>query len=190
MEKKKWVEPLTRALSWPSRILWVISAAVVLIMALHVLADVILRSFTHQPLPATLEFTAMWWMPLVIFTGLGAAQLGKEHLRVTLFLDGIRGKTRRAAEFISLAVAMTVIGMATVFAFEGALASTQIGETVLSAIAVPVWPIKWVAAFGLAVFMVQLLVSFIEVAAASSAELERLDEADEIFEQMEEEVSG
>jgi TRAP-type C4-dicarboxylate transport system permease small subunit len=187
MQQRSWVATLTRALSWPSRILWAVAAATVLIMAIHVLADVIARNVTHRPLPATLEITSTWWMPLIIFAGLGAAQLTNEHIRVTLFLDGLRGGTRRVAEIVALLTALLVIGIATGFAFEGAIESTRIQEALLSVIAVPVWPIKWVAAIGLAVFMLQLVVSLIETITARSEDLARMDEAEEVMEQLEEE---
>lgn len=125
-----------------------LSAVVLLILTINILADASSRSFLNRPLPLTLEISSHYWMPLLVFFGLAAAQRHDEHLRVTLVLDGLTARARRIAELVAYTASGVLILFVLYFVVTGAIESTVTNETDINAGGLPLWPARWAGAIG------------------------------------------
>lgn len=135
------------------------SAAALFVMCLHIVADVASRWLANEPLAGTLEITAFWWMPTLVFLALAITQSRNEHLRATLLVDGLSEKYKRYAEALTSAVAIVLLAIMLYYAALGAADSTAIREAKLGVVTVPVWPFRWVAVIGLITLILQTFAS-------------------------------
>lgn len=166
------------AARWVSRlsvVLVVLAAAATLVLMLHVVADVVARNVFNRPLPATLELSQHWWMVLVVFAGLGYAQLRGEHVRATVLTDRLPASVGRIAEVGALVLLTVFAGLIAYYGWGEAAESTAIEETVAAA-DVPVWPMHWAVPVGAAVLALQCLVSIRLVLTRPNASRDLLDQ--------------
>ncbi|QSE95642.1 TRAP transporter small permease [Rhodococcus pseudokoreensis] len=132
---------------------------IVLILTVQIAADVLARNHFNKPIPGTLELTANLFMPLIIFLSLAYAEYAGDHIRATIVVARLTGRTAKATELIGRIVTLLVVLALTYYAVIGATYATEIRLEALGAITLPVWPVKILAAVGLALFAVQLLAS-------------------------------
>lgn len=162
-----------RWVSWLSVVLVALAAGATVVLMLHVVADVVARNVFNWPLPATLELAQHWWMVLLVFAGLGYAQLRGEHVRATVLTDRLPESLHRIAEVGALALMTVFAGLIAYYGWGEAAESTAIKETVVAA-DVPVWPMHWAVPVGAAVLALQCLVSIHRVLTRPHANRDQL----------------
>lgn len=146
-----------RAANKITKLLLAVGSLACLVMAVQVTADVTARAALNQPIPGTLEIVSSWWMPLIVFLAVGAAQSADEHIRVTVLTGALPPRAKKVADLGALVLSGLMIAGVTYFAYESARDSIEIGETVAGTVAAPLWPIKVAALVGLAVYLLQIV---------------------------------
>ncbi|MCR2764353.1 TRAP transporter small permease [Microbacterium sp. zg.B48] len=132
-----------------------VAAVATVLMGLHIVADVIGRAVFNHPLPATLEIVSFMWMPTIVYLAVAYAQLKNEHLRVTLSVERLHGRSRRIADVVGFGIGGLVIGMMTAYAWMSAARSVAILEMRPAVIYVPLWPFRVVVVIGLLLLLGQ-----------------------------------
>lgn len=141
-----------------SRLLGYAAGVAVLAMMFHVTADVVARTVRGAPLGGTLEWTTWVWMPAIVFLALAGALAAGEHLRVTMLVEALTRLPRKIAEALTLLLLLGVVVLLDVGMWMAALESFKLQEADLGAgVEVSIWPMKFVAAFGLAMLGIQAL---------------------------------
>lgn len=129
----QWIRSLDRSLS-------IVTSIALIVMMLHIVLHAVMRGFFQAPITGTNEIVTFYYLPLVALLGIPAAQLKREHITVTLFIDRMG---ERAA--ITLTVIACAIGAALSvgFAYFGlleALSNLESGSTA-GVTAIITWPI-------------------------------------------------
>ena len=151
----RWVRRLDQAA------LSVCGLAIVL-LAVHVIVDVVARNVFHYSLHDTLAFVSYLWMPLIAYLALGAAQLAQEHMSVTLLVDHVGPRTRLVVVTVAdLLVAALLLYMA-VLAWYAVQDSWRLDERAGLARWIVLWPVKAVVMVGMALYCVSTLATVVE----------------------------
>lgn len=151
-------EPLwVRAIDRLNIGLFSVAAAVIVILMLHMVADVAGRYLFNKPIPGTLEIVTFWWMPIIVFLSLGWAQQRGEHITVTLLTERLGATWRRVIETAGDLLSLAVVALLAWFTFQGALKGMEVGQASIGSISVPIWPVKFIAAVGLVGYFLQLI---------------------------------
>ncbi|MDP2698574.1 TRAP transporter small permease [Thalassospira sp.] len=139
---------LYRSVAWLNTAFLVISAIFVVLMMVHVTADVLLRMVLDVGITGTLEVVSYYYMVCAIFLAAGYVELHNEHIRVDLFVQ----QMPRSAQVI-----LYVLACGAGFAFFGFLAwqsmidairATQSQETIMSNFLFYIWPSRWALPVG------------------------------------------
>ena len=148
-----------RVIDTINRVLFSVAAVAIVILMIQVILDVGGRYFFNRPIAGTLELVTYWWMPIIVFLSLGWAQRRGEHISVTLLTDTLSERLNRIVWTVGDVFGLIIVGMLTVFAWQGAAKATGVGEAALGTAVVLIWPIKIVAVVGLAAYILQLVVT-------------------------------
>lgn len=127
-----------------------VSAIVLIIAVLHVVAHALLRSFFTAPIYGTNEIVTYWYLPIIVLLGIPAAQLQSEHIKVTLVTermsDRMQGLLLRFSSLISLALC---VGFAW-YGFGEAMDKFRVGATA-GVTDIVTWPVYFVVPLGFVV---------------------------------------
>lgn len=106
-----------------------ITAVVIVLMMLHVVAHALLRFFFNAPIYGTNEIVAYWYLPAIALLGIPAAQLQREHITVTIAVERMSSLGRTVFTVFGCALGFLVsIGFAW-FGFHEALENMHMGST-------------------------------------------------------------
>jgi TRAP-type C4-dicarboxylate transport system permease small subunit len=153
-------EPMwVRVIEWGSRILGMIGAAAIGLMALHVFLDVIARNLFGRGFPGTLDFVQYWWMPMAAVMPMALAELKNEHITVTIMTEKLQGFAKRFFDTLTGVLSLVIVAAITYYSSFSAVHAMERGEKALGAAWLPVWPIRIVLIAGLALFTLQLVVT-------------------------------
>lgn len=144
-----------------SRWFGVIAGAAMVLAALHVTIDVILR-FTGSPVLGTLEYTSYVWMPIIVFLALSGAYVAGEHLRATVLVDALHGRWKLFLEITASVLFFLIAAVIAVFLWHQGIEAMQIGEaSSTSGPTVVIWPTRLIAALGMTLLAVQIASSLV-----------------------------
>ncbi|MBA0126573.1 TRAP transporter small permease [Haloechinothrix sp. YIM 98757] len=71
-----------------------VAAAALLVMAVHIVGNALLRSLLNHPLSGTNEYVSYWYLPVVALLGFVAAQRRDQHIEARLLFDRLRHRNR------------------------------------------------------------------------------------------------
>lgn len=137
----------------------------ILVMICHVVLDVVMRYFFNQTAPATLEVSQFWYMPIIVFLGMGVAQRTAQHISAPIIYD--RLSPRLQFEFTVIGTALSVallLGYAW-YGLEEALQLMRQGAIGLGS-GVPIWQPRFLVPLGATLFAVELIISLAQKGAA------------------------
>jgi TRAP-type C4-dicarboxylate transport system permease small subunit len=136
-----------------------------MVMMLHITAEVVLRSLFHITIPGTIEFVSVYYMVVAVFVGLAMVQLVNEQVIVEIFLQWMT--TRQL--FVVDAFGATL----TAGAWLEARSATRFGEMVpVRGFDLVTWPSRWVAVAALALMALFALIQAIGLFAGRRQESE------------------
>lgn len=140
-----------------------VAALFILAMMLQVGADAAARTLFGAPLTGTLEIVSNWYMVGITFLPLALIQFRHEHLIVELFTQNMSARRIAALDALMQMVSAALLLVWTASAVEMAMAKTAISES-LDAVffEVPIWPTRWIFAFGLGLCGLAFALSAIE----------------------------
>ncbi|MCB1395679.1 MAG: TRAP transporter small permease [Rhodobacter sp.] len=140
---------LTR-LTWQlMRLLFLVGSVAVLLMMLHIGADVLSRALLGRPTVGMVETVTNYYMIAVCFLPLAFVQIQGGHLTVDSFTMMLPPQALRVVLVLSLLVAAVITGLLTWHSAISALHKTRTGEyTDLSVVDFPLWPARWLLVIG------------------------------------------
>jgi len=131
----------------------------VLLMMLHVSADIVARQVTSWRVPATLETVTYIYMVMIAFLPLAAVQARRQQIAVELFAELLPARVIFFTDaLVGLIGGLFVLGLAW---FSTALAweQTLIREAAPSmASPVPIWPVRWMLVLAWVLVSLHLLI--------------------------------
>lgn len=122
-----------------------------------ILVNVVSRKFFDVPLSGTLDLSAYLWMPVLTSLAMGYALQKHEHVRVSLITENARPLTQQVVEVFSLVLTVCLIGLLAVFTFSDAMTQRGFNEHATGTPWLPVWPLRFVVAVGVAGLALQSL---------------------------------
>lgn len=148
----RWVDRLSGALM-------VVSTIALALMALNIIIDVAGRAVWNTPVTGTLELTATWWMPALVLLAFGFTERKQEHIKVTLLVEALPHRMRQIVEGSLSLVSILLLALLTFHTFSNAIYSWGISLSTSGTLILPIWPMKFVAALGLTILLLQFLAS-------------------------------
>ena len=151
---------LESVLRFLSGVLVALGCVGILMMMLQITADALGRYLFTAPLPATVEFTADYYMPAVAFLAIAHVQAHRRHIVVELFTQNMAPRRLLILEGCVYMLCAAVCLALAYSGFENALKNTLRGEfRYVIYFDMITWPSRWFvpAGFGLTglLFLVQ-----------------------------------
>jgi TRAP-type C4-dicarboxylate transport system permease small subunit len=145
------------------RFLMVPAGIALILMMLHVNADVVGRLALNHPIPVTIEVVSYYYMVAVIFLPLAAVELAEQHIAVDILAQHFPAALRRWT--LALAALASTAYFALLAWRSGIVAwdKFRVGEYEMGAVALPTWPSRLIVPIGAAAIAAVLLVKTIEL---------------------------
>ncbi|MBY8978283.1 TRAP transporter small permease [Rhodobacteraceae bacterium NNCM2] len=125
-------------------------------MTLHILTEIVLRSFFDGSTHLVEEYVGYGLMTMV-FLGLGHSLESGSLIRVDLVLDRLGARSRRGVELVICTAALVVAGFIGRYIWISMARKFAAGTVSMTTAATPMWIPEAVVLIGLAVFGLQLL---------------------------------
>jgi len=123
-------------------------------------ADVIGTNIGY-PVPGAYELTEST-MVLVVFGGLTYAQIKHKHIRVELVYLRMRSRVQSVMDIIADCAALIFFSLMIWQGWNEALYSWSINEATSGLIRFPLYPARFVLVFGIALFLVQMVIDLLD----------------------------
>ncbi|OLO37943.1 hypothetical protein BTR23_12330 [Alkalihalophilus pseudofirmus] len=107
-------------------------------MAVIVFYDVITRYILNSPSIWANE-VATYFMQFIVFFTMGFLHLGRKHLRVTFFIENLKGNTRKLMETITDLLIIPYAFVLVIYGYNLAEHAFNLGMTSPTLLAVPLW---------------------------------------------------
>ena len=128
-----------------------LGAVGVVAMLVHITAYVIMRQFSHSPVPATVEIVSYYYMVLIAFLPLAWAERRGEMISIEIFAPLLTGRIGRINEIFVALVTAGVYAVLTYTTWIVAMREFSARSFVLSlSVVIPVWPGYFVLPIGFA----------------------------------------
>lgn len=137
-----------RFVTWLNTAFLVISAIFVVLMMLHVTADVLLRSVSNVGIIGTLEVVSYYYMVCAIFLAFGYVEMHNEHIRVDLFVQQMPRSAQVVLYILACLAGFVFFGLLAWQSMIDALRATASQETIMSNFLFYVWPSRWALPIG------------------------------------------
>lgn len=151
-----------RYLRRQSAALGLLAASALLALMLATVADVAVRFISRSSLPGMLE-VAESALVVSVFLGLAWTSMQGSHVAVSIVTDRLRPGVARA---VSLAVWLLNAGLLAWMTYASAsraLQATALHESRFGIVQWPIWPLRWVIAIGLALWLVVAIANVVHV---------------------------
>jgi TRAP-type C4-dicarboxylate transport system permease small subunit len=146
----KVLDPLSRWMGY-------VSAVVIGLLMLVVVADVSGRYFFNNPITGASEL-ASFMMIVVVFPALAWAALTGKHVKVDLLMARFRPRVQAIFDSVTL---LAALGVFVVIVWRSILESMAV-HNVTSLIRLPHAPFYWIMTLGLAVFCLSIMILMIK----------------------------
>lgn len=121
------------------------------LMMLHICADVIGRAFLNAPIAGTLEIVSSYYMVAICFLPLGLLELHNDQIFVEVFTRGLRRGVQIVMDVAANAGTAIVFGLIAISSGLYAWSQMQHGEFLdVVFYDLPIWPSRFVVAAGFA----------------------------------------
>lgn len=161
-------EGAERLLDRAIAVLLVVSGAALLLMMLHVSADVVLRYMVGLPIPDTIETASYYYMILVVFLPLAFVERRSEHVEVELLVQVLSARLRNALYVAGRLFAVAVFGLLAYQSWLDAQYYAELRETPMGS-ALEIWPSRFALPIGFAFMVLALLLHAVKAALAPDA---------------------
>ncbi len=147
-----------RALEVCADLLSQVGGIVIVVMMVHITADVALKELFSSPIDGTLEITAVYYMVALVFLPLAQVTMGEGHIKVELFTRRMSSRGIVRLETVIAIVAALYVGAMAVGGVYEALYRTGIKDTLETAGGtLEVWPSRWIVPVGAGLMALCLL---------------------------------
>ena len=155
-----------------------IASVIVIIMMLHVSADVFARTLFNKPLIGTTEIVAAYYMVALAFFPIAWISRQRGHIIVELFTAHLPMRKIRALDALAGIVTLIYVVLFVWKLLETAIEKTHIREAWEAATGfVEVWPSRWIVPAGFAFMAIYVLIQTVGDARAAISGVEPPREA-------------
>lgn len=138
-----------RFLSMISRSASLLGAICVIVMMLHVTADVAGRYLFNAPVTGTIVFVANYYMIFIVFIALGVAEEQRAHISVEIVTDLMPPRVQSGLSIISGGLTTAVIAVLMIGGYTEAVKKTNGGATMeQGSTMIEVWQSYWMIPIG------------------------------------------
>jgi len=144
-----------RALSLLAKSASLIGAICVVLMMLHVTADVLGRYLFNAPLPGTIVVVANYYMIILVFIAIGVAEEKRAHISVEFLTDLMSKPVRGILSVFSGVLTVAVIAVLMIGGWSEAVKKTNGGATMeQGSQMIEIWQSYWLVPIGAALMAV------------------------------------
>jgi len=133
-----------------------ISSIFLVLMMLHVTADVFMKYFFNSPIEGTFETVTFYYMITVVFLPLALVELRNEHIYVDLFVRRFSNISQQWIYIFACLIGIVYFSILSYQTFIDALKATAERETVMSNYLFYVWPARWALPIGMGCMVLAL----------------------------------
>ncbi|WP_051419516.1 TRAP transporter small permease [Paracoccus pantotrophus] len=135
---------------WIANALLALSGIAVVVLMLHVVADVLSKYAFHYPLVGTIEVASWYYMIAIAFFPLAYVQLHSHHLVVEVFTTGLSARRLAALDALVCVAVLAYIGLLGWLVAAKAIEATHRGEIInVVYFDLPIWPARWILPISL-----------------------------------------
>ena len=146
-----------RAIRGLACVLAFIAGVVVLLMMLQTVADVVSSNFFGRPIEGNLEIISTYYMVMVVFLPLAFVELRHEHINVDLVVQLMPDAVHRGILVFGYLVCAAFFGILAYQTGEDAVNAWRVGEVMMGATYVTVWPAKFALPIGFFAILLAVL---------------------------------
>ena len=144
-----------RKFSYPADFLAWCAGLLIIIMMIHVAADVFGRLVLRAPIDGTIEWVAGYYMVAVAFFPLAYVSRGEGHITIELFTSKLPARVRAALDCMAATLTFLYIGMMAWQTGIEAIEQTEGRETWETADdLITIWPSRWLLPIGCAMMAI------------------------------------
>tara|TARA_R110000787_G_scaffold6137_10_gene21755 strand:- start:15832 stop:16422 length:591 start_codon:yes stop_codon:yes gene_type:complete len=147
---EKWIRLLSKGLA-------LIGGVSVVLMMIHVVADIIAKYLFNSPIEGTLEVVSAYYMVAVVFLPLAIAELRREHIIVDMFIRHFAFTPRVYTYVLTGLITAGFYGLLAYETGEAALHALKINEVMMGTSFVVVWPSRWFLPIGFGAITLAIL---------------------------------
>jgi len=136
--------------------LGVASGIATLLITVVVVVDVAGRSIFNHPIHGATELAELLLVAMVFF-GLAAAQQGRQNYSIDIATRSLPANVQGLIDLLGYLVCLSVVGILAWLSTKQAFVSWERGEAGFGIIPFPIWPARFVLAFGFWLLAVQLV---------------------------------
>ena len=134
--------------TWLSRNLSIVAGLALVLMMVHIVADVVLKFMFNQPIPGTPEIVAYYYMVTAVFFGLAYVEIKGKHITVDLLYNHMPPLMKRIALAIGCLLSALFFSLLAYQTWLDALQAYRIGQIAMGSAALPIWPARFVLPLG------------------------------------------
>lgn len=150
-----------------AHLLAVIAALALLLMMLHVTADVFGKYVFNAPIPGTAEVVASYYMVAAVFLPLAWVEIREGSIIVELIYQMFGRRAKTFCLLIATTLSALFYGGLAWLSFAPAIQAWRIGEIVEGAWRVVIWPTKFLLPLGLALACLVMVLRMIDIISGS-----------------------
>ena len=139
---------LLRVIDVLSAALMIVGGIALMLMMLHVTADVVGKFVFHQPVPMTLEMVSNYYMVAVVFLPFAAVERMNGNIHVELIYAHLPRVIRRSLDLLSYVLFAVLLYLMTASTWGVAIKKYNVGEFIMGSYAVPIWPTRFLVPLG------------------------------------------
>jgi TRAP-type C4-dicarboxylate transport system permease small subunit len=160
------------AITWLANRLLDVSAALLLIMMVHVCADVAMKYVFNRPIQGTLEVVSYYYMVWAVFLPLALIEMSRSAVSVELFFNMFsRPMQVFCIALVLLLCVATYAGLSWITWLD-ALRSFNRGEVVMGPVTVAIWPSRFILPISFALAGFVCLWHFLRLVVSANARAE------------------
>lgn len=165
-----------RILSGLTRVASFLGTLCIVLMMLHVTADVAGRYLFNRPLPGTIAIVGHFYMIAVVFIALGVAEEQRAHISVEFLTDMLPDSFQGWIAVFSSILSAAVFGLLAVRAYEEAMKKKKVGAAMEQGSAmIPVWQSYWFIPLGAGLIALICIYKALVTASGSRSGLRETD---------------
>ncbi|UCE30876.1 MAG: TRAP transporter small permease, partial [Burkholderiales bacterium] len=155
---------LDRVLGALARVLLVAAGLAMVLMMMHIVADVAMKYVLNDPIDGTTEVVAAYYMTAIVFLPFAYVALSREHLDVTLFTQRLSGPVLKILTLLGLFATVLYLGFVSYHGASEAIRRTAEGEAwETAARLLDVWPGRWLLPIGMGAMGLCVAAIFVRV---------------------------
>lgn len=163
------------------RIFTAVASLGIVVMMLHILANVLMRYLFNSPLPNTLEWVSFWYLPIVAFLGFVLAKHGNEFIDAPLIFDKLTWGNRRILVILFSVVGFIMCAAYAYFTFVNQAIHGFEVKTTGGVSSLQIWPVFFL---GSAVFAILAVMYLRDLVKAVKGDIGIHDHAADDFEEL------